>query len=231
MKNILFFDIEAIPAKADFYALDQRWRELWRQRARKYARATDELPLSDKRAATFYHEKAALHAEFAQVVCIGMGVYRDGQIKTHALAGPDEKAILQRFADILNKSYPDPAIHALAGHNIKNFDVPFLCRRMRLAGIKLPALLNVQGKKPWDLAHLKDTMEMWRFGDNAYTSLDLLCALHGIETPKAGDVTGANIGEYYYGSEDKQDAIKGISYYCLADIQATAQLYVAMQAD
>ena len=226
MKNILFIDIETISDKADFYALDQRWRELWRQKARKYARSTEELPLSDKRAATLYHEKASLHPEFSRIVCIGMGVVRDGHVKTHALCGLDEKGLLEGFVSILNKSYPDPQQHALCGHNIKGFDIPFICKRSKLHSIQLPALLQVQGKKPWELAHLKDTMEAWRYGDMSYTSLDLLCALWGIETPKAGDVTGENLGEYFYGSEKKQEALQGIADYCLADVKATALLWM-----
>ena len=107
----------------------------------------------------------------------------------------------------------------LSGHNIKEFDVPYVCRRMLVNGIKLPNILNIFGKKPWEVLNI-DTMDLWKFGDyKSYTSLKLLAALFGIATPK-DDIDGSDVGKVFWIDND----LERIVTYCQKDVLTVAQL-------
>ena len=227
MKNILFLDIETVSQKADFYALPEQWREEWKRRAKKYAKAGEETPLSDKRAATLYAEKSGLYAEFSQIVSIAVGFTSNNTLRIKKLIGT-EKEILQQFAAISESHFNDPNKHCFCAHNGKGFDYPFMARRFLVNGLPIPTLLDISGKKPWESKHLLDTMDMWRFGDKAYISLNLLCLMFGIQTPKTGPVTGANLSEYYWGSANKNEAVKAIAAYNADDTVALARAYCAL---
>ena len=228
MKNILFLDIETITQKADYYSLSKPWQEEWKRRAKKYAKAGEELPLTDKRAATLYHEKAGLYAEFSQIVSIAVGFTAGTTVRIKTLIGT-EREILQQFSDIAGRHFNDPMHHCLCAHNGTGFDYPFMARRYVINRMPLPALLDVSGKKPWETKHLLDTMDMWRFGDKAYISLNLLCLLFNIPTPKEGPVTGENLSEYYWGSESKTEAVKAIAAYNTEYVIALARVYCALK--
>ena len=136
----------------------------------------------------------------------------------------DEETLLKQFFDLLNDSTGKFTL--LCGHNAKEFDFPYICRRALINGLKLPELLNIAGRKPWEIAHL-DTMELWKFGDyKAYTSLPLLCHVFGIPTPK-DDISGADVARVYYEEKD----LPRISKYCEKDVVALIQLFLKMRGD
>ena len=158
---------------------------------------------------------------------MGFILQKDGetQIRLKSIANKDESVLLQEFIDLLNSYYNSPDFMFCA-HNGKEFDIPFLCRRILINGKKIPNILNVSGKKPWEIKHL-DTMELWKFGDfKNYTSLDLLSYVSNIPTPK-DDMDGSQVAKVFY--EDKD--LERIIHYCEKDVVATIQLFRKFQGE
>lgn len=218
LENVLVLDIETVPATPSFNELDETWQNLWAKKAGRVAK--DKTP-SDA------YERAGIYAEFGKITCIGLGIYYYNKtqlcLRVKSFQSHDEKELLQEFSTFLSKHY-NRKTHLLAAHNGKEFDYPYLCRRMVVNQIKLPNILNLTGKKPWEVQHL-DTMEFWKFGDyKSYTSLELLAAVLDIETPK-DDIDGSQVAEVYY----KQDNLNRIAQYCKKDVVTTAQLLAKMQ--
>jgi hypothetical protein len=224
LTKVLFLDIETVSAYRTFEEQPEYFQELWRHRSRQWAQAADS-PEEDV-AAILYREKAGIFAEFGKIVCISVGILLEGkngegfQVRLKSFAGDDEAALLQDFYALLQERYPDPRKHYLCGHNIKEFDIPYLCRRMVVHQLPFPALMDLSGKKPWETLHLLDTMEYWKFGDKkSYTSLKLLAALLDFPSPK-DDIDGSQVGRVYYEEND----LSRISFYCEKDVLATIQL-------
>ena len=214
--KILFFDIETVPIKYDFKDLDERGQQLWSKKTR-FIQERENLNAEE------VYEKAGIYAEFGKVVCISLGfiLQKDGetQIRLKSIANEEEQVLLQEFIDLLNSYYTAPDF-LFCAHNGKEFDIPFLCRRILINGKKIPNILNVSGKKPWEIKHL-DTMELWKFGDfKNYTSLDLLSYVFNIPTPK-NDMDGSQVAKVFY--EDKD--LDRIIHYCEKDVVATIQLF------
>ncbi len=216
-KKILFIDIETVAGKGTFQQLDPVWQQLWEKKALSL-RTSDDLKPDE-----LYEERGAIYAEFGKVVVIGLGFFSTTdsgttELRVTALANHDEAALLTTFQQLLNRKFQND--YCLCAHNGKEFDYPYLCRRMVVHGIPLPEVLQINGKKPWEVPHL-DTMEMWKFGDRkSFTSLQLLTSLLGIPSPK-DDIDGSMVNEVYYKSND----LERIARYCMNDVVATAQLY------
>ena len=220
--KILFFDIETVPLTYEFKDLEERAQGLWDRKTR-FLQQRDNLSPDE------LYEKAGIYAEFGKVVCISMGfVLQKGgetQIRVKSIANENEKILLQEYIDLLNSYYNSPDF-LFCAHNGKEFDIPFLCRRILINGLKLPFILNVSGKKPWEIKHL-DTMELWKFGDfKNYTSLDLLTYIFNIPTPK-DDMDGSQVAKVFY--EEKN--LDRIIHYCEKDVIATIQLFRKYQGD
>lgn len=220
--KILFFDIETVPIKYDFKDLDERGQQLWSKKTR-FIQERENLNAEE------VYEKAGIYAEFGKVVCISLGfiLQKDGetQIRLKSIANEEEQVLLQEFIDLLNSYYTAPDF-LFCAHNGKEFDIPFLCRRILINGKKIPNILNVSGKKPWEIKHL-DTMELWKFGDfKNYTSLDLLSYVFNIPTPK-NDMDGSQVAKVFY--EDKD--LDRIIHYCEKDVVATIQLFRKYQGE
>ena len=202
LKRCLFIDIETVSEVPHYDELSEEKQKLWSLKALQLHRTLG-LDADDIDVATLYEQKAGIFSEFAKVVCISMGFlsFEDEtptKIRIKSLAGDDEKRILEDFSLILINHYNDPENSKICGHNIREFDLPFLCRRMVIHQVKFPSLLDMSGKKPWQTAHIMDTLEMWRFGDyKNYTSLALLCAIFGIQTPK-DDIDGSQVGRVFW---------------------------------
>ncbi len=212
--NILFLDIETVPQHPSFEDEPEKIKALWDKKS-SYFRTEDQL------AADVY-SRAGIYAEFGKIICISAGIIfkekHEIKIKLKSYYGDDEKAILNDFADML-EIYSSEKEVFLCAHNGKEFDYPFLARRMLIHGIKLPDLLDHAGKKPWEVKHL-DTMELWKFGDyKHYTSLELLAAIFDIPSPK-DDIDGSQVAKVYW--QDKN--IDRIVVYCQNDVLAVAQL-------
>jgi predicted PolB exonuclease-like 3'-5' exonuclease len=172
-----------------------------------------------------YFERAALYAEFGKIIVVGMGflfVNKQGELslKVKTIANADEKVLLVEFIDFINKTYKSREL-TLVAHNGKEFDFPYLCRRMLANRLEIPKSLQLQGKKPWEIIH-QDTMEMWKFGDRrSYSSLELLAELMGIEGAKI-DLSGDRVNHVFYKEKD----LDRIAAYCGDDVIIVAQLYL-----
>lgn len=216
IEKVLFLDIETVPQVYNFSELDEKTAELYTLKTKFLQK--------DGASAEEVYERAGVYAEFGKIVCISCGIVteRSGgkEIRMKSFAGDDEKQLLEDFADMLNRHYNTP-YHILCGHNAKEFDFPFIGRRMLIHGIDLPGVLDIAGKKPWEVNHL-DTMELWKFGDyKHYTSMSLLCHIFNIPTPK-DDISGADVARVYYEEND----LERIVTYCQKDVIALIQLFL-----
>ena len=226
LDKILFLDIETVPQTASIDELNPEMKHLWED---KFAIIKARMPekYSEEATADYgYQNGAGIYAEFAKIVCISVGViYFKGSekhIRTKSFAGDDEVKLLHDFALMASK-FLVSAQHYVCGHNIKEFDIPFICRRMLVNGLTIPSALDVSGKKPWETSFI-DTLELWKFGDfKNYTSLKLLTAIFGIPTPK-DDIDGSQVASVYYNEKD----VNRISLYCEKDVVATAQVYLRL---
>lgn len=224
LKRCLFLDIETVSEFPDYESMPPEKQSLWNTKALQLQKTNpnDQAPID---VAALYRQKAGIFAEFSKVACISMGFLSfvddiPTKIRIKSVAGDDEKIVLEDFARILINHYNDPENSRLCGHNIKEFDVPFLCRRMVINQIQLPNILDIGGKKPWQTAHLMDTMDMWRFGDyKNYTSLTLLAGTLGIATPK-DDIDGSMVGSVFWDEGD----IDRIVVYCQKDVVTVIQI-------
>jgi predicted PolB exonuclease-like 3'-5' exonuclease len=217
LKHILFLDIETVSQKPELDQLDERFINLWEKKTKN---AKSELSPAD-----FYKERASISAEFGRIIVIGLGYFTSENNETifrcKSIAGDNEKNILEEFNLFLEK-LSGKENWKLCAHNGKEFDFPYLCRRMLINELPLPKLLQIMGKKPWETAHLLDTMEMWKFGDvKAYTSLELMAASLGVPTSK-GDIDGSQVGQVYFETGD----VKRIALYCQKDVAVMAQVYM-----
>lgn len=220
LENILFLDIETVPEQTDFSQLDDEMQALYEAKT-AYQR-------KENQTAEEFYERAGIWAEFGKIVCISVGffTYKDGnrQFRTTSFWG-DEDKLLQDFANLLNTHFNQP-YHMLCGHNAKEFDYPYIARRMLINEVKIPDKLNLAGKKPWEVPHL-DTMEMWKFGDyKHYTSLKLLTKILGIPSPK-DDIDGSEVAKVYY----QEKNIDRIIAYCEKDVVAVAQVLLKFKGE
>lgn len=209
LNNILFLDIETAPITYKYKDLNAAEKELW---DKKWNYNPENKPEE-------LYSKAGVYAEFSKVICIGLGYYHGKQFRVKAITNKDEKALLEEFVEIV-KTHFNKAEHFFCAHNGKEFDYPFLSRRMIVNGVAFPKNFQLQGKKPWEVKHL-DTMEMWRFGDvKNFTSLNLLAHIFNIPSPK-DDMDGSLVAKVYY--EEKN--IEKIKKYCLKDVVTLARVY------
>lgn len=222
LEKILFLDIETVPQVYEFDKLEDKSRELFEAKTRF-------MQNDEKSYEQLYNDRGGIYAEFGKIVCISVGYVKQTptgkQIRMMSYYHDDEETLLNQFKKLLDEHYNTP-YSILCGHNAKEFDFPYICRRMLINGISLPNTLNIAGKKPWEIAHL-DTMELWKFGDfKAYTSLALLCHVFNIPTPK-DDISGADVARVYFEEKD----LERIKVYCEKDVVALIQLFVKMRGD
>lgn len=228
LSNILFLDIETVSQYPKYDNLPERLKPLWTKKAKSILRKYDE-ELTDEEISQTYQDRAAIFAEFGKIVCISVGfVSRNKEtlkptLRLKSFADKDESVLLKQFGELLTQHYNNPNRHGICGHNIKEFDVPYICRRLIINQMPLPGILNIAGKKPWETQHLIDTLTLWKFGDyKNYTSLNLLTAIFDIPSPK-DDIDGSQVGVTYWNDDDGLDRI---ATYCEKDVLATTQLYM-----
>ncbi|WP_088340099.1 3'-5' exonuclease [Robiginitalea sediminis] len=218
LENILFLDIETVPEQASYSELSEEARELWEQKTR--------FQRKEEFTGEEFYERAGIWAEFGKVICISAGYFQPGErlFRLRSFTGT-EPELLSEFSKLLG-GYFGRRNRMLCAHNGKEFDFPYLARRMIIHGIPLPDKLNLFGKKPWEVPHL-DTMELWKFGDfKHYTSLRLLAHILGIPSPKE-DLDGSKIRSVYYEEGDMERIVK----YCELDVVTTAQIFLRFRGE
>ena len=216
LQNILFLDIETVPEKEAFDQLSEGVQELWAEKT-AYRRKEEFTPEE-------FYERAGIWAEFGKIICISVGFFQESHRLTFRVRSytGDEKHLLEEFKALLQDYFNLPK-HVLCAHNGKEFDFPYIARRMIIHGISLPSKLSLFGKKPWEVPHI-DTMELWKFGDfKHYTSLKLLAHVLGIPSPKE-DLDGSKVRSVYYEEGD----VERIARYCEKDVITTAQVFLRL---
>ena len=222
LSTILFLDIECVSGEATLEEVPENLAALWADKAPRIMRVDE---LSEEELHQSYLDKAGIYSEFGKIVCISVGILTGNPgeeiLRVKSFAHPDEKLILEDFAELLTKNN---RLRNFCGHNVKEFDIPYIGRRMLINRMILPPLLDLRGKKPWDMKHIIDTMEMWSFGDRKnYTSLKLLAALFGIPSPK-GDIDGSQVGRVFWEDND----LERIAIYCEKDVVATTNVFLSL---
>jgi len=211
--QLLYLDIETVSAYPSYFDMPERIRILWDKKAKSLNYRGDKKPME-------LFNRSGIYAEFGKIVCISVGyVVKDShQLRIKSYYSHDEEKLLFQFAKLLNQHF-NSSKHLMVAHNGKEFDFPYIARRMLINGLELPSLLDIAGKKPWEIRHL-DTLELWKFGDyKHFTSLDLLTAIFDIPSPKS-DIDGSQVNEVYW----KQNDLHRIAEYCENDVLAIVQL-------
>ncbi|MCM8569581.1 3'-5' exonuclease [Gramella jeungdoensis] len=220
LENILFLDIETVPEFRNYSELSEEKKQLWEEKS-KYQR-------KDDFTAEEFYERAGIWSEFGKIICISVGFFslrnEKRNFRLTSFKGEEEK-LLRDFTALLEEYFFQP-YHLLCAHNGKEFDFPYIARRMLIHNMRLPSKLNLFGKKPWEVPHL-DTLELWKFGDfKHYTSLKLLTHVLGIPSPKE-DIDGSMVREVYY----EDGALDRIVEYCERDVLAIAQVILRLRQE
>lgn len=220
LEHILFLDIETVPQHTSFEELDETTQTLYEQKT-KYQRKDDFTPQE-------FYDRAGIWAEFGKIICISVGYFTlKGDVRNFRVTSfhGNEVIILKDFKALLETHFNRPH-HLLCAHNGKEFDFPYIARRMIIHGVELPFKLNLFGKKPWEVPHL-DTLELWKFGDyKTFTSLKLMAHVLGIPSPK-DDIDGSQVRDVYYEEQD----IDRIIQYCEKDTITVAQIFLKLRND
>jgi len=217
LNQVMVIDIETVPQYASFDEVPPHMQDLWDQKT-QFQRKPEQS------AASFY-ERAGILAEFGKIVCISLGIFDVQQHQVHlrvkSIYGDNEKELLHSFVDLLKNQ---SNLLQFCAHNGKEFDFPYLCRRLIINGIAIPKQLQISGKKPWEINHI-DTMELWKFGDyKHYTSLNLLAGILNVPTPK-DDIDGSMVRQVYY----EERNLKRIVIYCQKDVVTTVQVLLKLK--
>ena len=221
IENVLFLDIETVPAWATHENMPPQMQDLWAKKT--------EFRRQDKFTPEEFYNNAAIFAEFGKIVCISVGYFSiANSVKTlriKSFSGHNEKEVLEQFSQLLGSHFSKRE-STLCAHNGKEFDFPYIARRMLVNNVKLPVLLDIAGKKPWEV-NLLDTMELWKFGDHKhYTSLNLLANVMGVPSPK-DDIDGSMVGNVYWQEGD----LPRIVSYCQKDVITIAQLFMRYKGE
>jgi len=216
LEKILFLDIETVAQRQEFAQLDEDFKKHWEQKAKFLA--------NEDETANEVYNRAGIYAEFGKIVCISVGYINitneKKSLRLKSFYNEDEKTLLIDFFELLNKYYSD-GDYLLCAHNGKEFDFPYIARRGLINRLSIPPILDMAGKKPWEVAHL-DTLHLWKFGDyKHYTSLNLLTSIFNIPTPK-DDIDGSMVNDVYWNDKD----LDRIATYCEKDVIALTQLFL-----
>lgn len=217
LKDLFVIDIETVPQVPDYDSLPLYWQELWQEKVAKTM--PEDILMADA-----YTNRAGILAEFGKIVCISTAIFSETSnkqlgLRIKSLYGDDEKLLLKEFIGLCQKMYEHNEYFQFAGHNIKEFDIPYICRRLIINGMPVPSYLNYQEKKPWEVK-MFDTLNWWKFGDyKNYTSLHLLASVLGIPTSKS-DMDGSMVQHVYYKEKDLQRIVE----YCQKDVIVTANV-------
>lgn len=215
--DLFLLDIETVPGVPSYSHLNDVWQSLWNGKISK----TVPENISPEES---YLQKAGILAEFGKVICISTGYFFEDEnkklsLRIKSIYAQDEKELLQLFIQITNKFFQHNKQLQFAGHNIREFDIPYICRRMLILQIPLPDYLQLHAAKPWDVK-MVDTLQWWKFGDyKNYVSLHLLANVLNVPTSKT-DMDGSMVQHVYY----KDNNLLRIVEYCQRDVIVVANI-------
>ena len=222
IENVLFLDIETVPFCNNYSELPENFKKLWNKKAEQISKKENDT------SETLYG-RAGIYSEFGKIICISVGIVKkqNGKniLRVKSFSNDDEKVVLNEFINLLNTHF-NKSDNMLCAHNGKEFDFPYIARRILINGLKIPKILDLSGKKPWEINHL-DTMELWKFGDyKNYTSLELLATVFNLPTPK-NDIDGSQVADVYWNENNLQRIVK----YCQKDVIAIVQLLLKYKGE
>lgn len=225
IKGLLFIDIETVPQHSSHNELSEPARIMWGEKH-------NTLRAENESSEDGYLKRAGVYAEYAKIICISLGYFHFDKesgkrtLRLKSFYNHDEKKLLQEFVDLINARFNDPEIFHFCGHNIREFDIPFICRRLLINRISFPDILDISGKRPWETYNV-DTMQLWKFGDyKNFTSLKLLAEILGIPTPK-DLIDGKDVCRVYW----QEDGLERIVEYCQKDVITVARLLLRFKND
>ncbi len=222
LENLLLIDIETVSGVSSYSSLDEKMQHLWNKKSCQIEKDSPNPEM-------VFSEKAGIYAEFGKIVCIGLGYFThiDDQwhLKVKSLFGENEKQLLKQFHEVCSRFFTTPN-KQFCGHNIKEFDIPYICRRSLINSMPLPPILvDLQNKKPWENPML-DTLQLWKFGEyKNFTSVELLATILDIESPKS-DIDGSQVGKVFW----EEHNLKRIASYCNRDVVTVAQILMRLNA-
>lgn len=216
LQKLFLLDIETVPQQPAYQQLNAEWQARW------WHKISKTIPEGTSPEDS-YQQKAGILAEFGKIICISIGCFQikdnENFLKIKSIYGHNEKELLQSFLSVNNKMCELKNDFQFAGHNIREFDIPYICRRMIINHIPLPQYLCLHNAKPWEV-NMLDTLHHWRFGDvKNYISLDLLASVLGVPTSKT-DIDGSKVQEVYYKDNDLQRIVN----YCQRDVEVVANV-------
>lgn len=219
--RVLFLDIETVPISPDFDSMDDKLASLWEKKSAYFRKEGED--------ASDVFDRAGIYSEFGKIITISVGFItgslNERSIRLKSFYGDDEIKLLQEFSVMLN-NFCSGKEALLCAHNGKEFDFPYIARRLLINGLAIPDILDNAGRKPWEI-NLLDTMELWKFGDyKHYTSLDLITTLLKVPTPK-DDIDGSMVAGVYY----KESGLKRIVEYCEKDVVALVQVFLKFRGE
>jgi len=222
-ENILFIDVETVPQYKDYQSVPEHKKKFWDHKSSFLSKSEEQTP-------EVLYERAGIYSEFGKIICISIGYIKtiEGKQELHikSIYGHDERSLLSQFVDVIQKVQQNPQKWYLCAHNGKEFDFPYLCRRLLVNGLAVPAILDVRGKYQKEI-QLLDTMEMWKFGDyKSFVSLDLLADIFNIPSPKA-EMDGSMVCKVYY----EENNLEKIVEYCSKDVVTLAQVLLRYKAE
>lgn len=223
VEKLLFIDIETVPEVYDYEQLEAPLKLLWERKVKNF--------LNKNSASEVYNNRAGIYAEFAKVACVSFGFLQfnkdlnDYEMRIKSIADKNEHNLLKKFSELVIQSFSSIHRFSFCGHNIKEFDIPFLCRRLVINGLSIPDVLDLSGLKPWEVSHL-DTLDLWKFGDRKnYSSLALIAHKLKIPTPK-DDIDGSDVARVFYEEDDLERIVK----YCSKDVITVARLVMRFKS-
>lgn len=229
MEEVLFIDVETVPVVENFSNLSAPMQHLWAEKFERFKQRNPERYTQETTEADAFEDEGGIFAEFGKIICISVGyIFKQGDermFKLKSFFGDNEKELLIEFSKMM-EAYFQKSNRNFCGHNIKEFDMPYIARRMIINSVRLPSVLDIAGKKPWEIKFI-DTLELWKFGDyKNYTALKVLTTVLDIPSPK-DDIDGSEVSRVYY----KENNLKRIVTYCEKDVIATAQVLLRFKGE
>lgn len=229
LDTILFFDIETIPKYKNIQEFQKQepimykiWVDRYVTTKESLVFITEEQKLEAQNQ--IYNETAGLYAETNQVVCISLGKLVESEPKIKSFCAESEDTVIRMFHAFLMQVKAEKKFSLLGGHNISGFDIPILIKKFVKYNLAIPEWLYTWKQKPWE-SNIVDTMQLFKFGGNVNTPLELLSAFYFGSTSKQGEINSKNIRDFWFeGTSSTEEKITKITKYCEKDVEAVMRL-------
>jgi len=225
LDKILFIDIETVGIESDYPTLEKKNPKLAELFSNYESWFKKRFPEdADVNLDQLFQTRTALVPEFARIVTVCLGIVdQSGKFKTTVFSDENERSLLIELRKTLFKC--GELGYFLCGHNVKNFDIPMMAKRMIINNILPPKIFPTYDTKPWEVKAI-DTRDVWQYGQYASIStLDLMCGVMGVESSKSDEMDGSRVHEVFY----KEKNIDKINTYCEKDVKVLYEVVKKLQ--